>query len=182
MRKAFPQARIIAEDLGLLTPTVEALLRETGLPGMAVLQFAFGGDAKNSYLPHNLARNGVIYPGTHDNDTTLGWYAGADEKTRDHVRRYLRVDGKEVGWDFIRQAYFAVSRIAIMPMQDLLSLGTEARLNSPGKPDGNWRWRLASPDIDRMIAGGSAAYLSGLAELSGRAPEKPPVAPKAHGN
>jgi len=182
VKKAFPQARIIAEDLGLLTPTVEALLKETGLPGMAVLQFAFGGDAKNSYLPHNLARNGVIYPGTHDNDTTLGWYAGADEKTRDHVRRYLQMDGKEVGWDFIRQAYFAVSRIAIIPMQDLLSLGSEARLNSPGRPDGNWRWRLASADIERMITNGSAAYLSGLAELSGRAPEKPLVAPKAPGN
>jgi len=182
VKKAFPDARIIAEDLGLLTPTVESLLKETGLPGMAVLQFAFGGDAKNSYLPHNLARNGVIYPGTHDNDTTIGWYAGADEKTRDHVRRYLRVDGKEVGWDFIRQAYFAVSRIAIMPMQDLLSLGSEARLNSPGRPDGNWRWRLASADIERMIGGGSAAYLSGLAELSGRALEKPLASPKLPGN
>ena len=97
MRAAFPGARIIAEDLGVLTPSVEDLLRATGLPGMAVLQFAFGGDAKNPYLPHNLRRNGVIYPGTHDNDTTLGWYATADEKTRDHVRRYLRVSGARSG-------------------------------------------------------------------------------------
>jgi 4-alpha-glucanotransferase len=178
VKKAFPDARIIAEDLGLLTPSVEALLKETGLPGMAVLQFAFGGDATNAYLPHNLARNGVIYPGTHDNDTTLGWYAAADEKTRDHVRRYLRVDGREVGWDFIREAYAAVSRIAVFPIQDLLSLGPEARLNSPGKPDGNWRWRLAAGDIERMTTGGSAAYLSALAELSGRAPEKAPLAPR----
>ena len=178
VKKAFPGAKIIAEDLGLLTPSVETLLKETGLPGMAVLQFAFGGDAKNAYLPHNLTRNGVIYPGTHDNDTTLGWYANAGEKTRDHVRRYLRVDGKEIGWDFIRQAYSAVSRIALFPMQDLLSLGSEARLNSPGKPEGNWRWRLAAGDIERMTSGGATAYLSGLAELTGRAPEKPSLAVK----
>ncbi len=172
--KEFPNAKIIAEDLGLLTPSVETLLKETGLPGMAVFQFAFGGDAKNVYLPHNLEKNGVVYPGTHDNDTTLGWYANADEKTRDHVRRYLRVDGTQIGWDFIREAFGAVSRIAVLPMQDLLSLGSEARLNSPGKPDGNWRWRLAEGDIERMVSGGSAAYLLGLSELSGRAP-----APKA---
>ncbi len=172
VKKAFPDARIVAEDLGLLTPSVESLLKETGLPGMAVLQFAFGGDAKNGYLPHNLEKNGVIYPGTHDNDTTLGWYALADEKTRDHVRRYLRVDGREIGWDFIREAYSAVSRIAVLPMQDVLSLGSEARLNSPGKPDGNWRWRLGTGEIERLASGGTAAYLSGLAELNGRAPER----------
>jgi len=177
--KEFPDAKIIAEDLGLMTPSVEALLAGTGLPGMAVLQFAFGGDAKNSYLPHNLRRNGVVYPGTHDNDTTLGWYALADEKTHDHVRRYLRVDGKEVGWDFIRAAYSAVSRMALIPMQDLLSLGSEARLNSPGKPEGNWRWRLKDGDMERMVAGGTAAYLAELAELTGREPQGTPPPGKA---
>jgi 4-alpha-glucanotransferase len=139
---------------------------------MAVLQFAFGGDAKNPYLPHNLEKNGVVYPGTHDNDTTLGWYSTADTATRDHVRRYLRVDGREVGWDFIRCAYSAVSSIAVTPMQDILSLGSDARLNSPGKPEGNWRWRLADGDIERLVAGGTAAYLADLAALSGRAPAK----------
>ena len=182
VKKRFPDAKIIAEDLGLLTPSVEELLAETGLPGMAVLQFAFGGDAKNSYLPHNLPRNGVIYPGTHDNDTTLGWYASADEKTRDHVRRYLRVDGKEVGWDFIRQSYSAVSRIAVIAMQDLLSLGSDTRLNSPGKSEGNWRWRLADGDLERLMAGGSAAYLADLAQLTGRAPEKAKADAKAPKN
>jgi len=179
VKKEFPKARIIAEDLGLLTPSVEALLAETGLPGMAVLQFAFGGDAKNAYLPHNLGRNGVIYPGTHDNDTTLGWYASADEKTRDHVRRYLRVDGRDVGWDFIRAAYSSVSRICVIPMQDLLGLGPEARLNSPGRMEGNWRWRLAEGDIERLVARGSAGYLAELAALTGRAPRKDPPAGKA---
>jgi 4-alpha-glucanotransferase len=176
VKAAFPDAKIIAEDLGLLTPSVEELLAHTGLPGMAVLQFAFGGDAKNPYLPHNLRRNGVVYPGTHDNDTALGWYATADEKTRDHVRRYLRVRGDEVGWDLIRCAYSAVSDMAVIPMQDLLSLGTAARFNSPGLPQGNWRWRLAQGDIDRLLTGGAAAYLADMASLSGRAPlsaEKP---------
>jgi 4-alpha-glucanotransferase len=177
IKDSFPTARIIAEDLGLLTPSVEELLARTGLPGMAVLQFAFGGDAKNPYLPHTLRANGVIYPGTHDNDTALGWYAQADEKTRDHVRRYLRVSGKEVGWDFIREAYSAVSRIAVLPMQDLISLGSEGRLNSPGSAQGNWRWRLADGDMERLLSGGTAAYLADLAALTGRLPEPPPGPP-----
>jgi 4-alpha-glucanotransferase len=168
---AFPGARIIAEDLGLLTPSVEALLRETGLPGMAVLQFAFGGDARNAYLPHNLHPNLVVYPGTHDNDTTLGWYASAGEAARDHARRYLRVDGGEIGWDFIRAAYASVGRIAVVPMQDILSLGSDARLNTPGRPDGNWRWRLAEGTLELLGSGTTAGYLEQLAELYGRAPQ-----------
>jgi 4-alpha-glucanotransferase len=176
---AFPGSRIIAEDLGLLTPAVEELLADTGLPGMAVLQFAFGGDAKNPYLPHNLRRNQVIYPGTHDNDTALGWYASSDEATRDHVRRYLRVGGADVGWDLIRAAYSAVSDIAVLPMQDLLGLGPEARFNTPGKPEGNWRWRLAQGDVERLVSAGAAAYLASLATLTGRAPA--PATPAKNG-
>jgi 4-alpha-glucanotransferase len=88
------------------------------------------------------------------------------------VRRYLRVGGKEIGWDFIRAAYSAVSRIAVVPMQDILSLGSAARLNSPGVPQGNWRWRLAPGDIEKLTTGGTAAYLLQLAELSGRAPKQ----------
>jgi 4-alpha-glucanotransferase len=179
---AYPGARIIAEDLGLLTPSVEELLRGTGLPGMAVLQFAFGGDAKNPYLPHNLTSNKAIYPGTHDNDTTLGWYATAGEQARDHVRRYLRVKGDEVGWDFIRSAYCSVAGIAVTPMQDILSLGPEARFNSPGKPEGNWRWRLADGAIEALGGNGTTAYLASLAELSGRLPPKPAAPAKPRGN
>src|SRR6185437_9970747 len=93
-----PEAKIIAEDLGLITPPVVELREQSGCPGMAVLQFAFGSGPKNPYLPHNLTPNGVVYPGTHDNDTTLGWYAGLDEAAKDHLRRYLRVDGREIGW------------------------------------------------------------------------------------
>jgi 4-alpha-glucanotransferase len=170
---AFPGAQIIAEDLGLLTPSVEDLLGDTGLPGMAVLQFAFGGDARNTYLPHNLTRNRVIYTGTHDNDTTLGWYATAGEPARDHARRYLRVSGEEIGWDLIRAAYASVCAVAVLPVQDVLSLGSQARLNSPGKPEGNWRWRMSQAELSALSKGGTAAYLAGLAGLYGRSPEKP---------
>ncbi|HWA08677.1 MAG TPA: 4-alpha-glucanotransferase [Opitutaceae bacterium] len=167
VRAAFPDARIIAEDLGVLTPEVIKLRDDTGLPGMAILQFAFGSDAKNLYLPHNLVANGVIYPGTHDNDTSRGWYATATEKERDMVRRYLRVSGQEAGWDFIRASYAAVSRLAVIPLQDILSLGSEARFNTPGQPAGNWQWRYRSSQLDALF-NGTAAYLRELAALTGR--------------
>jgi 4-alpha-glucanotransferase len=140
----------------------------TGLPGMAVLQFAFGGGSDNAYLPHNLEPNSVIYPGTHDNDTSLGWYAAVDEKTRDHARRYLGVDGREIGWDLIRSAYASVSRLAIFPLQDILSLGSAARFNTPGRPDGNWGWRCRPEQLDRAF--GAGPYLRALGELYGRLP------------
>ena len=168
LKAAFPTARIIAEDLGTLTPTVVQLLADTGLPGMAVLQFAFGGDAANAYLPHNLVPNGVVYPGTHDNDTTIGWYASAGEKARDHARRYLRISGAEIGWDLIRASYGAVSRLAVLPMQDVLTLGPEARFNTPGLPVGNWGWRMGEAQLDRVIGDGTAAYLRDLGVLTGR--------------
>jgi 4-alpha-glucanotransferase len=167
VQAAFPEARIIAEDLGVLTPAVVQLREETGLPGMAILQFAFGSDAKNLYLPHNLVSNGVIYPGTHDNDTSLGWYDAAPERDRDHVRRYLRVSGREAGWDFIRAAYGAVSNLAVIPMQDIFSLGSEARFNSPGQPAGNWQWRYRASQLEGLTDG-TTAYLKELAALYGR--------------
>ena len=167
IRRAQPGARIIAEDLGLMTPGVVRLREETGLPGMAVLQFAFGGGEDNLYLPHNLARNQIVYPGTHDNDTSLGWYAAADEGVRDHVRRYLRVSGAEIGWDLVRAAYAAVSRLAIISVPDILALGSEARLNTPGKPEGNWQWRLSEAQMDGL-SGAAAQYLRELGRLNGR--------------
>ena len=170
VRAAFPDAKIIAEDLGALTPSVVELRAATGLPGMAILQFAFGGDAENLYLPHNLAPNSVVYPGTHDNDTSLGWYAAAAEKERDHARRYLRVGGQEIGWDFIRASYSAVSGLAVFPMQDIFSLGTEGRFNTPGKPQGNWQWRYRAPQLEQLLSSGTAAYLRSLGEIYGRRP------------
>src|SRR5690606_26154683 len=158
---------LIAEDLGELTPDVVELRDATGLPGMNVLQFAFGGDATNLYLPHNLTANSVVYPGTHDNDTSLGWYRAAEAKTQDHVRRYLRVSGENIGWDFIRAAYGAVSNLAVVPLQDFMSLGSEARFNSPGKPQGNWQWRYSADRLARLTQD-SADYLRELADLTGR--------------
>lgn len=167
VRETFPEARIIAEDLGSLSPEVFELLADTGLPGMAVLQFAFGGEADNYYLPHNLKPNSVIYPGTHDNDTTLGWYRSCDEPTRDHVRRYLRISGRNIPWDFIRSAYESVSRLAIVTLQDLLSLDSSGRFNTPGSEQGNWQWRYSAAQLHKLQAN-SAAYLTELATLYGR--------------
>ena len=166
-KAAFPQARIIAEDLGDLTESVHLLRRETGLPGMLVLQFAWGGDAKNLYLPHHATPNSVMYPGTHDNDTTLGWYRSASERERDHVRRYLRVSGDEVAWDFIRASYACASRLTVIPLQDVLSLGSEARFNTPGLPQGNWQWRYEAAQLEKLF-GGTTRYLHELGALYDR--------------
>ena len=167
--KTLPKASIIAEDLGLITPGVLALLAQTGLPGMAVLQFAFGGDASNFYLPHNLKPNCAVYTGTHDNDTSRGWYDHADEKTRDHFRRYLRSPGDAPQWDLIHAAYKYVCRLAVVPLQDLLGLGSEARMNTPGTAQGNWQWRLCQEQLAHLNAF-IAPNLAGLAEESGRLP------------
>ena len=166
---AMPDAKLIAEDLGLLTPQTIALREATGLPGMAVLQFAFGGAADNLYLPHNQRANTVVYPGTHDNDTTRGWYATTDEKSRDHVRRYFRIGGQEIAWDFLRSAYESVANLAVIPLQDMLSLGSEARFNTPGKSQGNWAWRCHEEQL-LSLRDQSGAYLRDLAALYGREP------------
>ena len=165
---AIPDARLIAEDLGDLFESVRDLRDATGLPGMTILQFAFGGESDNLYLPHNLRANSVVYPGTHDNNTTLGWYQAASEKERDHVRRYLRVSGDEIGWDFIRTAYASVSNLAVIPMQDFFSLGAEARFNTPGEPAGNWQWRYDEQRLRQLHQEGGAAYLHDLSVLYGR--------------
>jgi 4-alpha-glucanotransferase len=176
VRATFPAAKIVAEDLGNIGPAVRALRDQTGLPGMVILQFAFGGKSDNLYLPHNQTPNCVVYPGTHDNDTSIGWYATADEKTRDHVRRYLRVPGTEIGWDFIRSAYASVGRLAMIPLQDILSLDSAGRFNTPGRAEGNWQWRYRARDLDRLC-GETTRYLRELGELYGRTP--PPRDPAA---
>jgi len=169
VKEAFPDARIIAEDLGELTPDVLKLRDDTGLPGMAILQFAFGGGSDNLYLPHNHHHNQVLYPGTHDNDTTRGWYATTGENVRDHVRRYFRISGQEIAWDFIRACYESVCNLAIIPLQDLMNLGSEARFNTPGRPVGNWTWRFKAEQLDRL-QNESAAYLRELGGLYHRLP------------
>jgi len=166
-QRALPSARIIAEDLGVLTDSVVKLRDNSGLPGMLVLQFAWGSGAQNGYLPHNAIPNSVIYPGTHDNDTTVGWYQAAPEAERDHVRRYLRVDGRDVAWDFIRACYASASRLALVPLPDLFSLGTAARFNTPAQAGGNWQWRCRAAALE-LLFDGTAKYLRELAALYGR--------------
>lgn len=159
---------IVVEDLGLITPEVRELRDSLGYPGMAVLQFAFGGDDTNPYLPHNMVANQVVFTGTHDNDTTLGWYRAAPEGERDHVRRYLGIDGERIVDDLITCAYRSVAETALVPMQDVLQLGSEARMNVPGRADGNWAWRFTWDQLEP----GRSEWLAGLAEETGRGSER----------
>ena len=160
------QAPVIAEDLGLITDAVRELLEATGFPGMKVLQFGFGGDADNPYLPHNYADpNCVVYTGTHDNDTTRGWFSTIGDAERAHVLRYLQTDGSQIAEDLMRLALSSVAHLAIVPLQDVLDLGSEARINTPGAPEGNWSWRMRAEQLDPA----RAACLAELTSLYGRA-------------
>jgi 4-alpha-glucanotransferase len=155
---------IIVEDLGLITDDVIALREQLGYPGMKVLQFAFGDDHRNPYLPHNYERNAVVYTGTHDNDTTRGWFASCSPWERDHVLRYLGTNGDEIHWDLIRLALASVATLAIVPLQDVLGLGSEARMNVPARMAGNWRWRYRVGDLTPELA----HRLADLTRLYGR--------------
>jgi 4-alpha-glucanotransferase len=152
IKDALGDLPIIAEDLGVITPDVEALRDDFGLPGMRILQFAFGGDTLNHDLPHNYIKNSVVYTGTHDNDTTVGWFtsvAGAGstrdseqiERERQFCLNYLNTDGREIHWDFIRAVLSSVADTAIIPLQDLFGLDNDARMNLPNSTSGNWAWR-----------------------------------------
>lgn len=159
----------VAEDLGLITEPVRALRDEFQLPGMRVLQFAFENDPRNPFLPHNYIPNTVVYTGTHDNDTTRGWYESLDEHQRDQVNAYLNraVDSTTpIAWDLIRLAWLSVGALAVVPLQDLHNLDTSARFNRPGEPDGNWRWRATGELLpDRLVR-----ELRHLTELANRRP------------
>ncbi len=168
---ALGELPVIAEDLGVITPEVEALRDANGLPGMKVLQFAFAGDASDPYLPHNYPRNCVAYTGTHDNDTTAGWYAQAPDAERDVVRRYLARDDANLPWEFVRLAQASVADLAIAPLQDVLGLGSEARMNTPGRASGNWAWRFAWEDLPDWLA----PALQDMARVYGRLPAGPAV-------
>jgi len=156
---------IIAEDLGVITPGVVKLRDGFGLPGMKILQFAFGGDPEHEFLPHNYPVRCVVYTGTHDNDTIAGWYASAPESERDFCRRYLGSDGSDIAWDLIRAAWGSVAEWTVAPVQDLLSLETEARMNYPSRAEGNWGWRVRAGDL----TDGLAARLRELNTIFGRA-------------
>ncbi|MCA9927413.1 MAG: 4-alpha-glucanotransferase [Anaerolineales bacterium] len=160
------QLPLIAEDLGVITPEVTALRDQFNFPGMKVLQFAFGGERNSSFLPHTYTQNAVVYTGTHDNETTVGWYRNAEEWERDHVRRYTSTDGHDIAWDMIRLAYASVADMAVVPMQDLMGLGNEARMNFPGKVGGYWQWRFRWDMLAPHISG----RLVELVDLYGRFP------------
>lgn len=157
---------IIAEDLGVITPDVVELKNRFGFPGMKILQFGFDSAETNNHLPYTYDDNCVVYTGTHDNDTVVGWLATATERDREFAMRYLASDGSEPHWDFIRAALASTARFAVAPMQDLLGLGSEARMNRPGTPGGNWQWRLSTLDGLEPIA----ARLADLCKLYGRVP------------
>jgi 4-alpha-glucanotransferase len=143
---------IIAEDLGVITQDVIDMREKLDLPGMRIIQFAFYGDPAEPFLPHNHVPNSVVYTGTHDNDTSRGWYERVPEGERDFYRRYLGRDGSNVAWDFIRAVWSSVAMFAIAPMQDFLDLGNEARMNYPGNPSGNWTWRVSVRALSESLS------------------------------
>ena len=160
--------RIIAEDLGILTPEVTALRKASGFPGMRILQFAFDGKSENPYLPHNYDARTVVYTGTHDNDTSRGWWESLTEESRDYVRRCLGIDGASIHWNLIHAASASVAAVSLVPMQDVLGLGSSARMNCPGIAEGNWEWRFGWKEV----APWHAERLAELARLHGRRAQK----------
>lgn len=175
LRQVFGDLPVIAEDLGFITPDVEHLRDYFGFPGMRILQYAWGGDAKNINLPHNFVQNCYVCTGTHDNETIVGWFNSKSAKCSgptarqnkietDYCLKYLRSDGTEIHWDFIRTALASVANTAVIPMQDLLGLGNEARMNLPASGLGNWQWRCEAKDFNRKIA----KRLADLSDLYGR--------------
>jgi 4-alpha-glucanotransferase len=166
LERALGDLPIIAEDLGVITPQVEALRDQFHLPGMKVLQFAFDDAARNPYLPHNYSRDCVVYAGTHDNDTTLGWFWSLDHAEREAVRCYLGRDGSDIAWDLWRLALSSVADVCIVSLQDILRLGSKARMNTPGKLGGNWSWRFRAEALTPELARG----IHLLTTTYGRAP------------
>jgi 4-alpha-glucanotransferase len=155
LRERLPALELVAEDLGVITAEVTALRKAFSLPGMRVLQFGFDGDPANPHLPHAYETDTVVYTGTHDNDTTVGWYSSLPPATADLVRRFLGRADHEVADAMMRTVLASVARLAILPAQDLLHLGSEARLNRPGTTSGNWRWRLP---LESLTAGLALRY------------------------
>lgn len=147
VQKGLGDLPIIAEDLGVITPDVVEMRDTFNLPGMKILQFSFSSTPDDPFLPHNYPTNCVAYTGTHDNDTILGWYESLTRKERSFCLRYLPSDGQDLPWDMVRAIWRSAAMLSLAPMQDLLSLGTGARMNFPGRPSGNWTWRLPEDSL-----------------------------------
>jgi 4-alpha-glucanotransferase len=168
LRDALGGLPFFAEDLGYITPDVHALRERLKIPGMAVLQFGFGDPGSHTHLPHTFTPEKVVYTGTHDNDTILGWWgSGALEDERNHARAYLGPCEDGMNWAMIRCAINSVASLCVVPLQDVLGLGSEARMNVPSKPEGNWRWRFRPEMLRPELAG----KLTGLAEVADRLPQ-----------
>jgi 4-alpha-glucanotransferase len=155
IRQSLGDLPIIAEDLGVITPDVIELRQSFNLPGMKILQFAFDNDPEDPFLPHNYPEYCVVYTGTHDNDTVLGWYKRVSDEEKSFYRKYFDRDGSQVSWDLIRGVWSSVAVFGLAPMQDFLSLDNKARMNYPGNPSGNWMWRMSdqalSPELQTKI-------------------------------
>jgi 4-alpha-glucanotransferase len=164
IRERLGDLPIVAEDLGVITPDVEALRDDFGFPGMRVLQFGFGGDAASLNLPHNYQANLAAYTGTHDNDTTVGWFGKLEPDTREFCLKYLDSDAEEINWDLIRSVYASVANMAVVPLQDVIGLGSEARMNLPNSTEHNWSWRFQEGELTAEMG----ARLRSLTEVYGR--------------
>jgi len=170
IERALGHLPIIAEDLGVITPPVVAMREQFDLPGMKILQFAFATGVAKMDKPYGYPNNCVVYTGTHDNDTTLGWFTGSSTpEERAMALKYLGTDGHEINWDFIRLAWSSVADTAMVPLQDLLGLDTAARMNYPSRASGNWTWRFTAEALTPALQ----SRLAELTEIYGRAPEKP---------
>lgn len=165
MKKELGNVEIIAEDLGFLTPGVIKLVKDTGYPGMKILEFAFDAREESDFLPHNYDKNSVVYTGTHDNETVMGWVKSVAKEDLEFAKKYaLLTEGEGYNWGLIRTAYSSVSNIAIIPMQDFLGLGNDARMNTPSTLGENWIWRIKSDALTKELAN----RIKGLTKLYGR--------------
>lgn len=169
IKKELGEIPIIAEDLGVITPDVEELRDGFGLPGMKILQFAFDDYENNEYLPHNFTTtNCLVYTGAHDNDTVRGWYHSLSHETRKNLHDFLDYHGGDIVWMMIRQAWASVAKIAMIPLQDLLGYGSEARMNTPGLASGNWMWRFKPGSLHNELS----SRLYDITRIYDRLPEK----------
>jgi len=165
LRSALGDLPLIAEDLGYITPEVTELRKKLNFPGMRILQFGFGNRGAHKYLPHGFELDSVVYTGTHDNDTTVGWWnSSATEDEKKLASAYLGIGDDGVHWAFIRAALTSVANLAVIPVQDVLGLGSEARMNVPSKTAGNWSWRLRAGALTQELA----AKLAVLVEVTDR--------------
>lgn len=166
IKKKLGSLPIIAEDLGLMTQGVEDLRDEFNFPGMKILQFAFDSDSTNSFLPHNYSQNCVTYTGTHDNDTTIGWYNSAPDVEQHRARQYTRSDGREIHWELIRIGMLSVADQAIFPLQDFMNLDSTHRMNIPGTVGDNWMWRYTPEMLNNV----DKQRIRDMIEMSNRLP------------